>query len=93
MILTSPFPTTCSYQDIYDRPPQTSSCPVLSYSDQEDLQRAGSPVKVQLSSSRATSCNKPRLRWTLELHELFVKAVNELGGPESRAILLLVQFK
>lgn len=68
--------------DIYDRLPQTSSCPVLSCSDQEGLQRAGSPVKVQLSSSRATSCNKPRLRWTLELHELFVNAVNKLGGPE-----------
>ncbi|XP_066329333.1 LOW QUALITY PROTEIN: protein PHOSPHATE STARVATION RESPONSE 3-like [Miscanthus floridulus] len=68
--------------DIYDRPPQTSSCPVLSYSDQDGLQRTGSPVKVQLSSSRAASCNKPRLRWTLELHELFVKAVNKLGGPE-----------
>nr|WJL93850.1 phosphate starvation response 3 [Saccharum hybrid cultivar] len=68
--------------DIYDRPPQTSSCPVLSYSDQDDLQRTGSPVKVQLSSSRASSYNKPRLRWTLEFHELFVKAVNKLGGPE-----------
>lgn len=68
--------------DIYDRPPQTSSCQVLSYSDQGGLQRTGSPVKVQLSSSRAASCNKPRLRWTLELHEPFVKAVNKLGGPE-----------
>lgn len=33
-----------------------------------------------------TTDPKPRLRWTVELHERFVDAVAQLGGPDSMHI-------
>lgn len=36
-----------------------------------------------------TTDPKPRLRWTAELHERFVDAVTQLGGPDSAYYYLL----
>lgn len=36
-----------------------------------------------------TSDPKPRLRWTTDLHQRFVDAVTQLGGPSSNSFLSL----
>ena len=37
-----------------------------------------------MGSSRSDVAGKERLKWTQELHDLFEKAVNQLGGPDSK---------
>lgn len=37
-----------------------------------------------------TTDPKPRLRWTSELHERFVDAVTQLGGPDSEYFVYLL---
>lgn len=39
-----------------------------------------------------TSDPKPRLRWTADLHDRFVDAVTQLGGPNSRISFFFFQF-
>ena len=40
-----------------------------------------------------TTDPKPRLRWTVELHERFVDAVTQLGGPDSMLSCYICLFK
>ncbi|KAL6564065.1 hypothetical protein OROHE_005305 [Orobanche hederae] len=49
-------------------------------------QLPGTPVEICTSGGQSSSANaasgKQRMRWTPELHEAFVEAVNKLGGSE-----------
>lgn len=48
------------------------------------------PMCVQGDSGLVlTTDPKPRLRWTVELHERFIDAVAQLGGPDSTHLFLM----
>ena len=46
--------------------------------------RAGRSFDSDTGSGRSDGSGKERLKWTDELHDLFEKAVNQLGGPDSK---------
>lgn len=36
---------------------------------------------------------KPRLKWTPDLHERFIEAVNQLGGADSKSCIISKRIK
>lgn len=47
----------------------------------------------KMGSNRANNSSKERLKWTKELHDLFEKAVNQIGGPDSKWRLIMSSHK
>jgi len=56
---------------------------------QDDLQGGGVSNHKGDPCLVLTADPKPRLRWTQDLHERFVDAVTQLGGPSSESFFII----
>lgn len=84
--------------DIYETPQLSTPLPSLSNCIQTPQHSALDKVQLHStpSASGAAAANKPRMRWTLELHERFIDAVNKLDGAEKatpKAVLKLMNVE
>ena len=60
-----------------------------SEADDDDEKELGGSISRTASTVRAYVRSKmPRLRWTSDLHQAFVRAVERLGGQESKSWLI-----
>lgn len=71
---------------VFQAPKALSSVPAHQPQVQQQLAVPSIDLRnvVNPSSSANSAPGKPRMRWTPELHESFVDAVNQLGGSESQ---------
>ncbi|XP_042514932.1 myb family transcription factor PHL6 isoform X2 [Macadamia integrifolia] len=71
--------------EIYEAP-QVSSIPTSGLKCNQDNEPLIPPVDGQVHPSQPTpvaaTAHKPRMRWTPELHERFIEAVNKFDGAE-----------
>ncbi|XP_044464291.1 protein PHOSPHATE STARVATION RESPONSE 3-like isoform X2 [Mangifera indica] len=87
--------------DIQKACPQVSAVPVpeLNYNRRIGFsvnQADGYKLQSNPQLPEAAAAQKQRMRWGTELHELFVDAVDKLGGPDSaapKAIVTLMNVK
>lgn len=72
-------------QEIYEIP-QASPKPSIGLTCSKSCRLTTPPVDALSShpSPGPSPAHRPRMRWTPELHERFVEAVNKLDGAESK---------
>ncbi|KAL4030399.1 hypothetical protein IC575_008635 [Cucumis melo] len=69
--------------------------PVQQVQVQNQLPSSGEIPMIATTTSSNGAPSKPRMRWTPELHDAFVEAVNKLGGSETtpKGVLKLMQVE
>ncbi|XP_057504481.1 myb family transcription factor PHL6 isoform X1 [Actinidia eriantha] len=83
--------------EIYEAP-QASSKPAIGLASSQNNHSIGTPLD-DLSSQPSPllpAAHKPRMRWTPELHDCFVEAVNKLDGAENatpKGVLKIMNVK
>ncbi|GAB4830079.1 hypothetical protein Ancab_019720 [Ancistrocladus abbreviatus] len=88
--------TTAKMSNQVPKAPSNLSIEQMQSHQQQCIASAEASAVVGPSSSSAGAPTKPRMRWTPELHEAFVEAVNKLGGSERatpKAVLKLMKVE
>ncbi|TYG96992.1 hypothetical protein ES288_A10G001800v1 [Gossypium darwinii] len=68
--------------EIYETYPPSSAKPTVELKCNQNTNSVSPTIDGPAMSGAAAAVLKPRMRWTPELHERFVEAVNKLHGPE-----------
>lgn len=93
VVLSTVHGLPCSLNNMYHHAKKFSTVGLVPHKPQsaEQLANVGVLGGATVNNSTASGGNgKQRLRWTSELHDRFVDAITQLGGPDSGYLLFSV---